>query len=165
MIKDPTKPQTTGARITTLRVNHPEKLNQTQLGAKIEALLPPGSRVSQSKVSSWELDEGLPDAAEIRALARFFAVSADYLCCVTDEASGLQPGKWIVDMQMVSDFERADRVEQVKHHIKREGVREFVDFRTEIPSGARVVDRAEAERLRAQINERWRTLKKGGRRR
>lgn len=60
---------TFGERIRLLREEH--DLNQTELGAAVN--------MTQRKVSYLEQDKYEPSIEDIRALCRFFNVSADYL--------------------------------------------------------------------------------------
>lgn len=154
---DPTKPPTFGKKLRNLRTNHPGDLNQ----AAMCALVFGEDAISQNKWSSWETDKTLPDANEIAALARFFKVSADYLCGLTAEASGLRPLSWIVDQRILDDFEHAESLRDVAKHIKKIAPGEVVNFRSQVPVGARVVEGDEAEKLRAKLDKRMRELRGG----
>lgn len=166
-MNDPTKPNTVAGRLSALFAvrKQSEGLTYEKLADEVG--------VSLNKIGTWmrgDIEKSrelpyVPDAHELPKLARYFGVSVDYLVCYSDEPSGLQPGKWVVDQQLFNEFERAERFEQIAHHIETIGKRLFVDFRAEVPAGARLVDRAEAERMRARIAERLRELRgaKGGR--
>lgn len=69
---------TTGMRLKTLRQNR--GWSQEELADIL--------KLSKSAISKWERDVNYPQGRDIRALARLFNVSADYILGLTNNAAG-----------------------------------------------------------------------------
>jgi transcriptional regulator with XRE-family HTH domain len=96
--------------------------------------------VTQAAVSRWEDPENttIPSAAEIAELAEFFAVSADWLCGLSEFRSALPVGQALVDMRLLEDFEAAKNGKDLEKLVDRD--LSFGAVWTSIPEGACVMD-------------------------
>lgn len=117
----PDRQSVVATRLRVLRAHHPE-LSQTALAELVG--------VSQHAVSRWEMGKSEPRAAEMSRLCDAYGVSADYLLGRTNSTTGLEPGRWIVDLDAVERHERGEH------------------WAVEIPRRHKVVDHREKERIR-----------------
>lgn len=92
--------------------------------------------VSQNSISMWERGESSPQVPHIAALARLFTCSADYLVGMSATPSGLDPDRWLVDMD---EFEKPTPG----------GL-----WSIQIPRRARLVDYDELRRLESEVSKR-----------
>ena len=116
----PDRQSVVATRLRVLRAHHPE-LSQTALAELVG--------VSQHAVSRWEMGKSEPRAAEMSRLCDAYGVSADYLLGRTNSTTGLEPGRWIIDLDAV----------------ERPGPEPWA---AEVPRRHRIVDHREKERIR-----------------
>lgn len=107
------------------------KLTQSELAARVG--------VSQASISSWERGEFAPAVIELVAMADLASVAMDWLTGRCESPTGLQPGHFLIDLDVVADSSRDKelwRVEIPKHH-------RVVDYR-----GMRAIEDEMKERKR-----------------
>lgn len=105
--------------------------NQTSLGKAVGR--------QQRTVSGWCAGETQPNAADIAACCDALDVSADFLVGRVDHPSGLVPGKWILDEDLLA--------------LAKKDVKAVVIPGQRIPRRPIVVEHEEAQRL-------WREIEK-----
>lgn len=126
-------PPTCGPRILWLRTQH----NQTQQEVATIA------GASQSAVGRWERGETFPDARELLRLSNHYNRTADWIIGRSDDPSGVQPGSWLIDQDLVDQ-------------LRTNTVPEDVDLRSEgwyvaIPTRPRIVTSAEFQVMLAEL--------------
>lgn len=89
--------------------------------------------IKESTLASYEIGRTEPGATALLRLAEFYRVSCDYLLGRSDHPLGIDPGRWIIDLDSVESRKgqwateiplRYDIVARdEKERIKREGVK------------------------------------------
>lgn len=92
-------------------------------------------RINPKTLNRWESGESEPRASEIAALAEFFGVSSDYLIGRCDTENGLEPGRWIIDLDELDDPKTGD-------------------VGIEIPRRTKIVDSSDAMRMQREAQKR-----------
>ena len=79
-----------------------ERIRQCRAKARLsQAEVADRLGVSQNKVGTWERAEASPSILEAAQLCVLFDVSLEYLAGRSDSPTGLTPGTWLIDLDLV----------------------------------------------------------------
>jgi transcriptional regulator with XRE-family HTH domain len=110
-------------------------------------------RCSPTTWSAWETGKTEPGATHLAAIAKLFAVSADYLLGLSEWETPLPPHCWLVDLDVVE----ALRSDEPQPQLVLDGSEGWA---AAIPNRSSIVTSTEYARLSREMAERMATLRK-----
>lgn len=82
----------------------------------------------QTSVSSWFRGVYDPGPDDIVALARLFGCTADYLLGMVDAPTGVDPGSWLIDLEVVDAIQSSATLVELTSRIGRSALDQGQDF-------------------------------------